>query len=110
MNRQEINRPDWDEYFMAMAFMAACRSHDGQTKHGCIIVKDKKIIGVGYNGFPREMEDDDLPNLRPVTPEQKGDPYENKYLWMQHSERNAVANCELRPKRGDRICNWPMLF
>lgn len=98
MNRAEIFRPDWDEYFMAIAFVASRRSHDAQTQHGCVIVKDKKIVGVGYNGFPRDMEDDDLPNLRPTSEEQIGEPYEDKYIWMQHSERNAVANCELRPK------------
>lgn len=79
-------RPTWDNTFMTMAYTIAKRSHDSQTQHGCIIVKDKKILGAGYNGFVHGIDDLMLPNTRP-----------GKYQWMIHSEINALLNCEHRP-------------
>ena len=43
----------WDEYFMGIAFLSGMRSKDPSTQVGaCIIYEDKKIIGIGYIGFP----------------------------------------------------------
>ena len=54
-------RPDWDQYFMAMAHLASVRSHDEQTQVGCVIVNNKNhIISVGYNGFPAGTIAEDL--------------------------------------------------
>lgn len=44
-------RPSWDEYFMSIAFLAKSRSPCERLKVGCVLVKNNKIIGVGYNGF-----------------------------------------------------------
>lgn len=53
---------DWDEYFMAVAFLSAQRSKDPCTQVGaCIVNNDKKIIGIGYNGMPRGCDDDEFP-------------------------------------------------
>lgn len=75
-------RPDWDQYFMAMAHLASVRSHDEQTQVGCVIVNDKNhIISIGYNGFPAGTKDDKLPRKRP-----------GKYPFMLHAEQNAISN------------------
>jgi len=66
---------------MSMAIMAATRSKDSQSQYGCVLVKNKRIIGTGYNSFPRFMPDDILPNIRP-----------KKYPWMIHAEANAIYN------------------
>ena len=51
----------WDEYFMGVAVLSSMRSKDPNTQVGaCIVSDDKKIIGVGYNGFPRGCSDDTL--------------------------------------------------
>ena len=43
----------WDEYFMGVAILSSYRSKDPSTKVGaCIVNEDKRIIGIGYNGFP----------------------------------------------------------
>ena len=100
MDRVPIQIPSWTEFFIGLAFAVSQRSPDGETKHGCVIVnKHKHILGVGFNGFPRGANDAVLPNLRP-----------NKYRWMYHSERNALANCETKPWNGTayvtgRCCN-----
>ena len=52
----------WDEYFMGIAFLSGMRSKDPSTQVGaCIIDEDKKIIGIGYNGFPIGSSDDNMP-------------------------------------------------
>lgn len=81
-----INRPDWDCYFMTMACVAAMRSPDPATKHGSVIVDNQhKILGIGYNCFPRGAKDDSkYPLTRP-----------EKYAYMIHSERNALDNCSV---------------
>lgn len=56
---------NWDDYFMSVAFLSAMRSKDPSTQVGaCIVNKDKRIVGIGYNGFPRGCSDDDLPWAR----------------------------------------------
>ena len=83
-------RPGWTDYFLSIASLASLRSSDSQTKHGCVITDDKnRILGVGYNSFPSGMPDELLPNVRP-----------QKYKWMVHAERNALANCTIRPESG----------
>lgn len=53
---------DWDEYFMATAFLAAKRSKDPVTQVGaCIVNEEKRIVGIGYNGFPKGCSDDEFP-------------------------------------------------
>ncbi|AMD94315.1 deoxycytidylate deaminase [Leptotrichia sp. oral taxon 847] len=77
----------WDEYFMGVAFLSGMRSKDPSTQVGaCIIDKDKKIIGMGYNGFPVGSSDDEMPW------EKTGDFLETKYPYVVHAELNAILN------------------
>jgi dCMP deaminase len=54
--RCESERPSWSEYFMTNAKLAAMRSQDPSTKVGCAIVKDNKLVSIGYNGFPSGLD------------------------------------------------------
>lgn len=83
-------RPEWNNYFLGLAKVVSQRSHDIHTKHGCIITdRQHRILGVGYNGFAKGMDDNSLPTNRP-----------EKYHWMIHAERNALSNCIIRPDNG----------
>ncbi len=78
----------WDEYFMGVALLSAKRSKDPNTQVGaCLVNEDKRIIGIGYNGFPRGCEDD-------VFPWGKTDPNQinTKYPYVVHAEANAILN------------------
>ena len=45
-------KPDsWDNSFFLSAALWSVRSHDSQTQCGAVLVKDKRIISTGYNGF-----------------------------------------------------------
>ena len=81
-----MDRPTWDEYFSQFAFLAATRSHDSETKVGCVLVYKNRIISVGYNGFCSGVVEDSLPVSRPY-----------KYPYMVHAEENAISNMIIRP-------------
>jgi dCMP deaminase len=77
----------WDEYFMGIALISAQRSKDPSTQVGaCIVNPGNKIVGVGYNGFPRGCSDDEFPWAR------EGEKLNTKYIFVAHAELNAVLN------------------
>lgn len=43
-------RIDWDQYFMIQAALLASRSTCNRLAVGAVLVRDKRIIGSGYNG------------------------------------------------------------
>ncbi len=78
----------WDEYFMAVAKLAGLRSKDPNSQVGCCIVSpDNKILSIGYNGFPRGCSDEEFPWDR-----DDDDPLKTKYIYVVHSELNAILN------------------
>ncbi len=83
MNMLNDPRPDWDSWFMTLAFIVSQRSLDKHTKHGCVVVDEEShsILSVGYNSPPRGCIDSEMPLERP-----------GKYLVMEHSESNAITN------------------
>ena len=52
MNSPSIHRPDWDEYFMAIAKLVSSRSTCMRRYVGAVLVKEKRILATGYNGAP----------------------------------------------------------
>ena len=78
----------WDEYFMGVAKLSAKRSKDPNTQVGCCIVNaDKRIVAVGYNGLPRNCDDNDFPwDCR------EGALQDTKYAYVVHAELNAILN------------------
>lgn len=78
----------WDEYFMGIALLSAHRSKDPNTQVGtCIVDQDNKIIGIGYNGFPKGISDDALPWCN-----QAAHVNDTKYPYVVHAEANAILN------------------
>lgn len=77
----------WDEYFMGVAKLSGMRSKDPNSQVGaCIVSSDNKILSMGYNGFPRGCSDEDYPWAR------EGESLETKYVYVVHSELNAILN------------------
>lgn len=48
-----MNRPSWDQYFITIAKLTSQRSNCIKRKVGCIVVKDTRILSLGYNGTPK---------------------------------------------------------
>ena len=77
---------DWDKRFLDLAEHVAQWSKDPRTKVGAVIVDEKKrVVSIGYNGFPRGVDD---------TPDRYED-RPTKHLFVAHAERNALDNAPL---------------
>lgn len=48
----EFSRPSWDEYFVSISLLTKNRSNCIKRKVGCLLVKDNRILSLGYNGTP----------------------------------------------------------
>lgn len=72
----------WDTYFLDQASLLATRSRDMSTQVGAVLVKDRRIIATGYNGFPLGSEETIKRNLRP-----------EKYYYYVHAEMNCINSC-----------------
>lgn len=85
---------DWDRYFMALAHLSAERSKDPNTNVGAVIVDEMhRIVSIGYNGMPRNCNDDEFPW------EREGGFLTTKYAYVVHAELNAILNSP-RPVNG----------
>lgn len=74
------NQEKWDRRFLSLAKEVSTWSKDPSTRVGCVLVKDGKVQGMGFNGFPRGVED---------TPERYKD-RDIKYPMAVHAEVNAI--------------------
>jgi dCMP deaminase len=99
----------WDDYFMAIAFLSAQRSKDPNAQVGaCIVDKENRITGIGYNGFPRGCPDDCLPwGTHSSSMQEDGNattPYlHTKDAYMCHAEVNAILNKRSADVTGARM-------
>lgn len=72
----------WDYRFIRVAREVQSWSKDPGTKVGAVLVKDRRIIATGYNGFPQGLSD-------------SLDRYadrEYKLMVTVHGEQNAIQN------------------
>ena len=93
MQKKRTDFISWDDYFMGVAQLSAHRSKDPNTQVGaCIVNSKKRIIGIGYNGFPAGCSDDELPWDR------QGDFLDTKYPYVCHAEMNAITNSSNKPE------------
>ena len=77
---------NWDDYFMSVAYISSLRSKDPRTQVGaCIVDKNHRIISTGYNGMPNRCNDSEMPW-------EAKDGLESKYLYVIHSEQNAILH------------------
>ena len=77
------NRLNWDEYFMSIALLTSCRSPCQRLHVGSVIVKNNRIISMGYNGY--------IPGAPHISRIQ--DNHEQSII---HSEVNAITDCAKR--------------
>ncbi|KAL8840934.1 MAG: hypothetical protein Q9170_001127 [Blastenia crenularia] len=54
-NEQRL-RPNWDQYFMQLASLAAQRSNCMKRRVGSVLVRERRVISTGYNGTPRNLK------------------------------------------------------
>jgi len=72
---------------MRMAHIIAERSKDPYTQAGAVVVMPNNVVvGVGYNGFPRGIDNNALPW------DKEGKLEDTKYAYICHAEENAIYN------------------
>jgi dCMP deaminase len=77
-NKKE--RIQWDEYFMSIAVISSLRSPCKRLQVGSVIVKNNRVISMGYNGYISGFE-------------HKSKIVDGHELFTVHSEMNAILCC-----------------
>jgi dCMP deaminase len=78
-------RISWEKYAMKIAETAALRSEDPYMKVGaCVLDKDNRIVGVGYNGLVAGIN----------VPSTFWDNRDERRKFMIHAETNALSLIE----------------
>lgn len=78
-----IGNPKWEQRFLGLAQCVAQWSKDPSTKTGAVIADSaNRVVGIGYNGFPRGVRDDEARYAERAV----------KYKLVVHCEANAILN------------------
>lgn len=87
---------NWDKRYIEMAQLVASWSKDPRKQVGAVITKENYIMGIGFNGFPRGIEDT----------RERLEHKELKLKLILHAEVNAIMNAR---GQGDTIYVFPCL-
>ena len=81
-------RQSWDDYFLAHAELTATRSTCVRRHVGCVMVKDLRIVGCGFNGSPTKA-----PHCTDIGCARSGLPSGERLDLCRgvHSEMNAIC-------------------
>jgi dCMP deaminase len=83
LTKESEERLIWDDYFMSIALLASQRSPCERLHVGSVIVKNNRIISMGYNGF--------ISGAPHISRVENG--HEQSTI---HSEINAITDCAKR--------------
>ena len=87
----------WDNRFLELAKLIGSWSKDPSTQVGAVIADDNnRILSIGYNGFPKGVEDS----------EKRLFEREEKYAIIVHAEANALMFAN-KSVEGCTIYTWP---
>jgi len=82
-NSGKLKDTKWDYRFIELAQHVSGWSKDPNTKVGAVIVNHQnRIVSLGYNGFPRGVDDSPA----------RYDNRDVKHKFVCHAERNAIDN------------------
>lgn len=86
----KLKRPDWDQYFMAIARITSLRGSCDRLQVGAVLVADKRIIATGYNGAPSG-----LPTCIEVGHQLVDMNGRQSCVRTIHAEQNAIIQCSI---------------
>lgn len=70
----------WDRRLLELARHVSVWSRDPSTQVGAVISREKRVVSLGFNGFPQGMDDDEALYTN----------REEKYSRIVHGEMNAL--------------------
>ena len=95
-------RPDWTSFWFTLALAYSTRGTCDRLRTACLIVKDKRLVGAGYNGSPSGLAHcDDVGHLL----------IDGHCERTLHGEENAILNTprEDRPGASAYIIGTPCI-
>ena len=78
-----LKRPSWNKYFKKIVKCTAKRSSCTRLNVGCILVRNKRIISQGYNGYLKKCPHEEII-------------VNNHNIGTIHAEQNAILDCAER--------------
>jgi dCMP deaminase len=91
MEKEQTQRPTWDEYFMEVANTVAKRASCDRGRSGCVIARDKQILVTGYVGSPRGLPHcDEVGHLMKSVHHEDGR-ISQHCVRTVHAEQNAIC-------------------
>jgi dCMP deaminase len=88
----------WDERFLELAATIAKWSKDPSTQVGAVIANKKRVISLGFNGFPERIQDKErILSTR-----------EQKYERIIHAEINAILFAK-QDLKGMTLYTYPFM-
>lgn len=93
-----MDQEKWDHRFLELAAFVSTWSKDPSTQVGAVLANGKKILSVGYNGFPSRIPDDPL--LLQDRP--------RKYELVTHAELNTFLNFGGTIPNGSSLYTFPL--
>lgn len=89
----------WDIRFLEIARLISSWSKDPSTKVGAVVFdRDNRVVSLGYNGFPKGVEDS----------ESRYADRETKYRMVVHAEMNAIMFAQ-RSLAGCAVATYPFM-
>lgn len=85
----------WDKHFLRRARVVAGASKDPSSQIGAVLVKDRRQVSDGFNGFPPGIADDGRLHDR-----------ETKYRLVVHAEMNAILRAPRQDTVGATLYLW----
>jgi dCMP deaminase len=76
-------RIKWDEVFMCLAYVISARSPCNRLHVGCVFVKNKRVVSMGYNGFLTGEEHHSIVKIGPDGKEHE--------MATVHAEQNTIC-------------------
>lgn len=96
MSLQNYNK--WDYRFLDLAEFISTWSKDPSTQVGAVITdQNNRIVSIGYNGFPQNIQDDKRLETRDI-----------KYQIIVHGEVNALLFASV-PLKNCTIYTYPFM-
>lgn len=89
----------WERRFLELANHVSNWSKDPSTKVGAVIVKDNRILSIGYNGFAQGVYDY----------QDRYDDRTTKKDLIVHAEMNALSFADSNKTPGSTLYTWPLL-
>lgn len=92
MEKDNKNRPSWDEYFMKLAELVGSRGTCDRGYAGAVLVKNKRILATGYVGAPSGIKSCDEVGHEMHKVINEDGVESNHCIRTAHAEQNAINN------------------